>query len=104
IISKDHNINLASGEVSEVEKSFFEIRMQQLGVTPEVNGINAFLPDQFMPREKPLFSEDEHGNIKIWYYDLKDHIVTYNTDAKTNPERHFFRIRFKNPKADIDGK
>src|SRR5690606_17124737 len=25
-------------------------------------------------------------------------------DAKTNPERHFFRIRFKNPKADIDGK
>jgi hypothetical protein len=94
------NENIVTEAVSVTQKSFYAVRMSEIGLTDQENSIQAYLPDQYTPNELPLFTEDNNGNIVIWYYSLKGEIYTHQVDTKNNPERHFYRTRFKEPITD----
>ena len=91
-------------------KSYYEIRMSELGVNDENNFIHLSDPEADFPRNptvtKPIFSEDSEGNIQILYYTLDRELITYiqkgvgktgNINAK---DRHYFQTRLKSPSGD----
>lgn len=94
----------------ETAKSYYEIRMSELGVNDSNNFIEVNDPEADFPRiatySKPIFSEDSDGNIQILYYTLDRELITYiqkgegktaNINAK---DRHYFQTRLKNPVGD----
>jgi hypothetical protein len=62
------------------EKSYFETRMTELGITPEDYPISVFSSDDSTaPEIKEIFSKDSNDNIRI-------HILP---TQKTIPKKHF---------------
>jgi hypothetical protein len=94
----------------ETTKSYYEIRMSELGVNDENNRITLNDPEADFPKKstltKEIFSEDGEGNIQILYYTLDRELITYvqkgegktaNINAK---DRYYFQSRLKNPNGD----
>lgn len=91
-------------------KTYYKIRMSELGVTGENNLIQLNDPEADFPRSpiitKYIFSEDSEGNIQILYYTLDRELITYvqkgegktaNINAK---DRYYFQTRLKNANGD----
>ncbi|MCU0468425.1 MAG: hypothetical protein MUF58_07470, partial [Arcicella sp.] len=96
VIKSSDNQELAS------EKSYFDSRMADLGVTPENNRISVFSSDDSTtPKIKEIFTKDSEGNIKILFPNLDGGNYTYTAETKDNPEKSFYRTRLKNPKGDM---
>ena len=83
------------------ERSYFETRMSELGITPEDYLISVCSDDDSTtPKIKEILSEDSKGNIKILYLNLDGGVYTYSADTKDNPEKTFYRTRLKVPNKD----
>ncbi len=62
--------------------------------------------------EMPIFSEDDHGNIRILLYNLNRELITYDHPNATpekpniNNNRHqtYYITRLKDPQKDVNGK
>jgi hypothetical protein len=81
------------------EKSYFETRMTELGITPEDYQISVFSSeDSLAPKMKEIFSKDSNDNIRILFPNLDGGVYTYPDTAKDNPEKTFYRTRLKIPK------
>ena len=91
-------------------RSYYQIRMSELGVTDHNNLIELSDPEADFPRvaqlTKPIFSEDKDGNIVILYYTLDRELITYvqKGEGKTAhinaKERYYVQKRLKEPKGD----
>jgi hypothetical protein len=83
------------------EKSYFESRMTELGITPDDYRISVFSSDDSTALKiKEIFSKDSKDNIRILYPNLDGGVYTYSADTKDNPEKTFYRTRLKIPKKD----
>lgn len=81
------------------EKSYFETRMTELGITPEDYQISVFSSDDSTaPKIKEIFSKDSNDNIRILFPNLDGGVYTYTDTTKDNPEKTFYRTRLKIPK------
>jgi hypothetical protein len=91
-------------ECRPVEKSYFEMRMEALGVTEELNKIMV-LPsdDEYLKRETLIFQQDAYGNIDILYPTLDGCVYTYDNGTKNHPIKWFYRTRLKEPRVHPDG-
>lgn len=82
-------------------KSFFQERMDLLGITPELNKVRLWFQDAPAPQSIPVFNEDKNGNIEIMVWDLEARPIYYQkqTDSKlpTSDLRTFSITRLKNP-------
>jgi hypothetical protein len=108
----------------EQEKTFFQLQMESIGIDasnnffevpkriglkPNPNG--NFSEWEAMELEEAeeemernvLFTEDEHGNMVIPYYDLYGHIRTEHQGEGKWP-KPFTRTRFKVPRINAEGK
>ena len=84
------------------EKSYFETRMTELGITSEDNRISVFSSDDStVPKIKEIFSKDSQDNISILFPNLDGGVYTYQAKTKDNPEKSFYRTRLKVPKGDM---
>ena len=84
------------------QKSYFETRMNELGITPKENRISVYSSDDSTtPKIKEIFSKDSADNIRILFPDLDGGVYTYTADTKDNPEKTFYRTRLKIPKGDM---
>lgn len=82
------------------EKSYFESRMEELGVTTQLNMFTAdSFYDDFAQNTFPIFEEATNGDISIRYAGLNGW-KSYLYNGKT--ERPYLRIR-KHPKSCING-
>lgn len=84
--------------------TFFQRRMNLLGVTSENNKIWISNPEAEPPaprrKEIPIFQEDKDGNIQINYWTIEgEHIVYYN-DNKTPQPRFYCTRRLQHPQGD----
>lgn len=94
------------------EPSFFEARMQSLGITPATNRIAIEDPEAEFPQPTsstwPLFAEDKAtGDILISYYTIEGEAIRYLQmgDGKTShlnaKTRYYETRRLKEPKGDM---
>lgn len=87
------------------QPSFYQQRMDLIGVTEENNVIKLFNPEAEAPMPKysdsKIFTEDQEGNIEILYYDIEGLAIMYHTDAKTPMPRFYKTKRLKEPKGDM---
>lgn len=85
--------------------SFFQKRMQLLGVTDDNNKITVHNPEAEYPMpsvtNRPIFSEDKDGNIEICFSHIDGTIVTYYTDTKNQKPREWKQVRLKEPIGDM---
>ena len=83
------------------EKSYFENRMTELGITPEDYRMSVFADDDSTtPKIKEIFSKDSKDDIRILYPNLDGGLYTYSSNRKDNPEETFFRTRLQIPQKD----
>lgn len=86
-------------EKPEVKKSYFQERMDLLGITPEVNKVELWQYDagkgETLLNEVPIFREVELG-IEIIVYSLDRHRITYKNDS-SRFKNGFSIIRLKEP-------
>jgi hypothetical protein len=101
-------------EVLKIEKSYFQQRMDLLGITDKINAFEVYNPDAEFPQRDTdyidIFSEDENGNIKILVYDLEAELINFtkygegktgHINAKIRP---YHVTRLKEPIIRADGK
>jgi len=95
--------------------SYFEQRMDELGVTPENNKITLIHPEAEFPMKKEIeaevFSEDKEGNIRITIYDVSGQLITYRKKEGKKKEssastkiQDYFVTRLKSPVIDKNGR
>ena len=78
------------------ENSYFQSRMNELGITPNDYQISVFSSDDSItPKVKEIFSKDSGDNIRILFPTLDGGVYTYPSDTKDNPEKTFYRTRLK---------
>lgn len=93
-------------ESTEKAKTYFQRRMDLLGITPEVNNIklwqqvNGKLDPELV--DVPVFREVEAG-IEIIVYSLDRHRVTFKND-QSRFKNGFSLLRYENPPLDKTGK
>lgn len=94
------------------EKSYFQVRMDALGITPENNRIQIFDPEAEFPQPEyswwPLFAEDKAtGDIRISYYTIDGEAIRYlsmgdGKSAVLNAKTKYYETRrLKEPKGDM---
>lgn len=85
--------------------SFYQQRMQLLGVTEENNYLETYNPVAEHPAPKwtktKLFAEDAEGNIVITYYNIDAELIMYDSDAKTPQPRIYKTKRLQHPQGDM---
>jgi len=92
--------------------SFFEQRMQLLGITPEMNRLKVSDPEAEFPAPSeytmPIFCEDKStGNIEIYFYDIDGEVARYlqmgdGASSHINAKEKFYKIvRLKEPVGDM---
>ncbi len=65
--------------------TYFETRMAELGFSPENYTLDLWTEvsdEQVVRSPRPIFTEDEGGNIAITLYDLQRNVITYPVDEK----------------------
>lgn len=107
------NQNKNTSPVATPEPSFYQNRMQQLGVTEDNNYIEIADPDADYPangfRTQPIFTEDKNGNIEILVYTIDRNRISleHKGDGKmsqVNATTKPYKItRLKNPIVKKDG-
>lgn len=84
-----------------MNRSFFDSRMQILGVTEENNKMQISNPEAEFPVPKvhdiKIFEEDKDGNIVLNYWTIEGEQIVYYNDNKTPMPRFFQTKRLKNP-------
>jgi hypothetical protein len=81
-------------------KSYFESRMEELGITPDDYRISVNSSDDSTTlKVKEIFSK-QGDDIRILYPNLDGGVYTYTANTKDNPEKTFYRTRLKIPKKD----
>lgn len=84
------------------EKSYFESRMEELGITPQDYQISLLsTDDSTVSKIKDIFSKAEHDNIQILFPNLDGGVYTYATGNKNIPDKTFYRTRLKSPVGDM---
>lgn len=87
------------------DQTFFQQRMDLIGVTEENNVVKLFNPaaEHPMPKysDSKIFSEDSEGNIEILYYNIEGEAIIYETKAKTPQPRFYVTKRLKEPIGDM---
>lgn len=96
---------------SNTNTNFFQQRLAPLGVTDDNNLIRITNPEAEHPVPKvydaKIFSEDNNGNIKILFWTLDRHLITYyrTGDGKMSAHnaklQHYHQLRLKEPKGDM---
>lgn len=92
------------------DKSFFQRRMDLLGVTEENNTIRVINPEIEKPAnnvsDTQIFSEDKDGNIKILYWTLDRELITYYkmgegkmSQINAKPQ-YYYTLRLREPQGD----
>lgn len=84
------------------EKSYFESRMEELGITPQDYQISLLSnEDSTVSKIKDIFSRDSQNNIQILFPNLDGGVYTYATGNKNTPDKTFYRTRLKSPVGDM---
>lgn len=99
---------------TEAKKTYFQERMDLLGITDEENSLRVRNPEAEWPQSewawKPIFTEDKHGNIEILVYRVDGEIVMEEKigEGKTshlNAKYHPYKIkRLAKPITGKDGR
>lgn len=99
---KEEEKHIAKGSDNQnitKDNSYFETRMNELGITPQDYQISVYSSDDSTaPKIKHIFSKDSDDNIRILYPNLDGGVYTFSADTKDNPEKTFSRTRLKIPK------
>ncbi len=94
------------------EQSFFEKRMQLLGITPDLNQIAVYDSEAEFPQPSeyimPVFTEEKStGNIEIYFYDIDGTVARYlhmgdGASSHINAKEKYYKIaRLKEPVGDM---
>jgi hypothetical protein len=91
----------------DLKPSYFKTRMDELGVTPELNSIELFATDPTFDTERKgkfsIFFPDNEDNICIRVYNVKREIIYYldkrsdNPTSTSNRYKQFILKRLKTP-------
>lgn len=91
----------------DLKPSYFKTRMDELGITPELNSIELFATDPTFDTERKgkfsIFYPDEHDNICIRVFNIKREIIYYldkrsdNPTSTSNRYKQFILKRLKTP-------
>lgn len=95
------------------EKTYFELRMEQLGVTPDLNRITVVNPDADppgdQPHQRPIFETDQEGNIHILVTTVGGELINYTKMGKGKmshinaKELTYKIIRYATPRTTAKG-
>ena len=87
-------------------KSYFEQRLSDLGVTPELNKVTSYIksgkkvdPEKEETETYPIFTQDENDNINIHFFNLFGTPQTYKPKNAKNSKPYFI-TRLKEPQGD----
>ena len=94
------------------QKSYYQERMELLGITPEINRIEIYDPEAEFPQPDhtwwPIFTEDKAtGDILINYYSIDGEAIRYlkmgegKTASLNAKEKYYQTRRLKEPKGDM---
>ena len=93
---------VVAAEAAAAEVSYFQKRMTEIGITASNLNIKSADASGTVV-ERPMFTEDEEGNIVIHFYDFRGNPYTYHPPS-SKWSKPYTRTRFKSPRIGADGK
>lgn len=89
------------------ELTYFEKRMQEMGVTEEMNKVSICYYDANKGdnawKDIPIFSQHAEG-IEILVYHIEGYLINYAKDGSRYKNKEFRILRYETPKIGADGK